>query len=266
MVIILSDNDEKIRIGPPTRSSTSDTKLITVSFNDENFSSAINSVLMAANLQGKVINNTLYVGNNVLLKTFSKKISKVYTLKQSSASSAADFLASLGASISKVSTSSITSENTNNATNGPILPEKKTSQVRNVETYGSAIGPLVGLSGTTDTRLQTIFLMGEKELIDLAERYLNQIDRRLKQVALSLKILDVNLSGSKAFENSFSWSLPNAFIVNNAGQALANVGNGKPPSTVKAGLPSKFGAGSEESILPGTVQQKAAYRCLSISH
>ena len=101
-----------------------------------------------------------------------------------------------------------------------------------------------------------IFLMGEKELIDLAERYLNQIDRRLKQVALSLKILDVNLSGSKAFENSFSWSLPNAFIVNNAGQALANVGNGKPPSTVKAGLPSKFGAGSDESILRGTVARK----------
>ena len=250
-------NDEKnTRIGPPRRSSTSDKKLITVSFKDENFSSAINSVLMAANLQGKVINNTLYVGNNVLLNTFSKKISKVYTLKQSSASSAADFLASLGASISKVSTSSITSENTNNATNGPILPEKKTSQVRNVETYGSAIGPLVGLSGTTDTRLQTIFLMGEKELIDLAERYLNQIDRRLKQVALSLKILDVNLSGSKAFENSFSWSLPNAFIVNNAGQALANVGDGKPPSTVKAGIPRKDGPGSEETNLRPTLARK----------
>ncbi len=247
-------NDEKnINIGPPIRSSSSNNKLITVSFNNENFSSAINSVLMAANLQGKLIKNTLYVGNNVLLKTFDKKISKVYTLKQSSASSAADFLASLGASISKVSTSSITSEGINNSNNGPILPSTKTSQVRNIETYGSAIGPLVGLSGTTDTRLQTIFLMGEKELIDLAERYLNQIDRRLKQVALSLKILDVNLSGSKAFENSFSWSLPNAFIVNNAGQALANVGDGKPPSTVKAGLPSKFGAGSDESFLRGTV-------------
>ncbi len=232
-------------------------KLITVSFDDENYTRAINSVLMAANMQAKLIENTLYVGDNVLLKTFSPKISRIYKLRQSSASSAADFLASLGASISKVSTTSITSEDIEMSGSSGSIPQpsdliQKTSNITSIETYGSAIGPLVGLSGTTDSRLQTIYLMGEAELINLAEKYLNEIDKRQKQVALSLKILDINLTGSKTFENSFSWSMPNAFILNNAGAASANIGPFKPPSTVKAGAPSKFTGGEEDSTVIGT--------------
>ena len=239
----------------------SNQKLITVSFNNENYTRAINSVLMAANLQAKLIENTLYVGDNVLLKTFSPKISKVYKLRQSSASSAADFLASLGASISKVATTSITSEDIDLTSVSGSSPQpsdliQKTSSVTSIETYGSAIGPLVGLSGTTDTRLQTIFLMGEPELISLAEMYLKQIDKRQKQVALSLKILDINLTGGKVFENSFSYSLPNAFILNNAGQASANFGPFKPPSTVKGGAPSTFTGGDEDAVTIGTAARK----------
>ncbi len=254
-VLINNNSDNNVPFGS-TRNETPK-NLITVSFNDENYTRAINSVLMAANLQAKLIENTLYVGDNVFLKTFSPKISKIYKLRQSSASSAADFLASLGASISKVSTASITSEDIDMSGSSGSIPQpsdliQKTSNITSIETYGSAIGPLVGLSGTTDSRLQTIYLMGEAELVNLAEKYLSEIDKRQKQVALSLKILDINLTGSKNFENSFSWSLPNAFILNNAGAASANIGPFKPPSTVKGGAPSKFTAGDEDAAAIGT--------------
>tara|TARA_B100000886_G_C20426200_1_gene494146 strand:+ start:1782 stop:3512 length:1731 start_codon:yes stop_codon:yes gene_type:complete len=255
--VLINDNSNNSVPFGATKSKKSK-NLITVSFNDENYTRAINSVLMAANLQAKLIENTLYVGDNVLLKTFSPKVSKIYKLRQSSASSAADFLASLGASISKVATTSITSEDIDISGSSGSVPQpsdliQKTSNVTSIETYGSAIGPLVGLSGTTDSRLQTIFLMGEPELINLAEKYLNEIDKRQKQVALSLKILDINLTGSKTFENSFSWSMPNAFILNNAGAASANIGPFKPPSTVKGGAPSKFTGGEEDALNIRTV-------------
>ena len=43
-----------------------------------------------------------------------------------------------------------------------------------VETYSSGIGPLIGLMGTTDSRLNTITLVGESRLIGVAESYLGK--------------------------------------------------------------------------------------------
>ena len=51
-----------------------------------------------------------------------------------------------------------------------------------VMSYSSQYGPLTGLTGTTDSRLNTITLVGDSKLITIAEGYLKQIDLR-KQVA-----------------------------------------------------------------------------------
>ena len=75
---------------------------ITLTFKNESYERALNSVLLASGLQGKVEGNLILVGENVLGKSFGPQISKVYRLKQTSASSAADYLASLGARMSKV--------------------------------------------------------------------------------------------------------------------------------------------------------------------
>jgi len=83
---------------------------VTISFRDESFARALNSVLLAAGLQGKREGNMILAGPNVLGKSFGPQMSKVYRLNQASASSAADYLASLGASITKVNviTNSVT--------------------------------------------------------------------------------------------------------------------------------------------------------------
>ena len=62
-----------------------------------------------------------------------------------------------------------------------------------MESYGAEAGPLVGLVGTADARLNTLVLVGDPKLISVAEAYLKQIDLRKRQVAVKVQILNVRL-------------------------------------------------------------------------
>jgi type IV pilus assembly protein PilQ len=94
-----------------------------------------------------------------------------------------------------------------------------------VEAYGALSGPLLGLRATTDSRLSTITLVGSPALVAVAERYLKQLDLRQRQVALSVKILDVNLRNDADTYNSFAFRWGNNFIVNDNGTVAANFGS-----------------------------------------
>ncbi len=201
------------------------TRLVSMSFENESYARALNGVLLASGLQGKLEGQTLLVGNAVAAKTFGPQVSKVYRLNQASASSAADYLASLGASISKVNVLSIASSD---SASGQASANTEMSDITSIETYGAALGPLRGLAGTTDSRLQTITLVGDSKLVAVAESYLKQIDLRSRQVALSVKILDVNLDNVSGMDNSFSFRFGDNLIVNDKGRLLAAFGANMP--------------------------------------
>ena len=175
-----------------------------MAFRNESFARAFNSVLLASGLQGKREGNMLLVGPSVLGKTFGSQISKVYRLNQVNAASAANYLASLGASITKVTTI------TNAVVQGSALADDvagsaatqqtQTEKITTTETYGGGIGPLKGLIGTTDSRLQTITLIGDAMQVSVAENYLRQLDLRQRQVALAVKILDVSLENASEID------------------------------------------------------------------
>ncbi|HGY5558151.1 MAG TPA: type II secretion system protein GspD [Prochlorococcus sp.] len=205
-------------------------KKVSMAFQNESYARALNGVLLASGLQGKLDGRTLLVGSAVASKTFGPQVSKIYRLNQASASSAADYLASLGASISKVNVVSITSGEASSAGTSQLSNQvsQTSSKTTSIETYGSSVGPLKGLSGTTDSRLQTITLVGDSKLVSVAESYLKQIDLRQRQVALSVKILDVNLDNDSEIDNSFSLRFGNNLIVNDQGRLLAAFGRNLP--------------------------------------
>jgi type IV pilus assembly protein PilQ len=221
-----------------TQSAASDqaSKLpISISFRNENYARALNSVLMAAGLQGKVEGNTLLAGPNVLSKGFGAQLSKVYRLNQVGANSAADYLANLGAQVTKTNTitTAVTqgiSQNQSVATS-PSSATTQSSKSTTVEAYGASTGPLRGLQATTDSRLSTITLVGSPALVAVAETYLRQLDLRQRQVALSVKILDVSLDNVKNVDNSFAFRYGNNFIVNASGQMLGAFGSLLPPNS-----------------------------------
>lgn len=195
--------------------------LITASFTDIEFSQVFNSLLMASGLQAKVNEKVIFIGKDISDKGLNSKYSKTYRLNQASAASVGDYLATLGATISKVyikGPSIIGDEFTDSYLNNKDLTQSS------VNSYGIDGGPLKGLIGTVDLRLQSITLIGDKDLISTAEKYIKNLDARHRQVALSIKIIDVSLTKSDLTYNRFDAQSGNTFVINNSGLDL-RVGN-----------------------------------------
>ncbi|MEB3199720.1 MAG: secretin N-terminal domain-containing protein [Synechococcaceae cyanobacterium] len=206
---------------------------VSIVFRNESYERALNSVLVAAGLQGKREGNTIYAGPKVLSKSFGSRLSKVYRLNQVSANAAADYLANLGAQVTKTNTITTAITEGTSATNAVVgAPNSSTTQsstTTTVEAYGATTGPLLGLQATTDPRLQAITLVGDPSVVGIAEQYLKQLDLRRRQVALSVKILDVTLDNDTQIENSFAFRYGNNFIVNDNGRLIGAFGNLLPP-------------------------------------
>ena len=224
--------------------------LVSLAFRGESYSRAINSVLLAAGLQGKLEGKMLMVGPSILGKTFGAQLSKVYRLNQVSADSAANYLASLGARITKVTsiTNVVSSGQSlaNQVAGAQQTQQTREEKITSTETYGSAAGPLLGLIGTTDSRLQTITLVGDAQLVHVAQNYLRQIDLRQRQVALSVRILDVTLKNDADIKNSFAFRYGNNFIVSQEGRLIGAFNDRLPPV-------------SDQPLVPGPVNPGEAY-------
>jgi len=216
-------------------------RYVNASFNREKFDRAFNTILLSTGLSAILQGETILVGPKIQSKSLGLRISKVFRMNQASAQSAADYLASLGAKITKIRSVSAIGENSGIDSKqqqsvqigaGPQNGGKGVNKQdpSNTYTYGADVGPLLGVTGTTDSRLQTITLIGSKDLIILAEAYLKQIDLRQRQVALSVKMLDVSLTDEDSIKNSFAFRYGNNFIVNDEGRLLGAFGEYVPPS------------------------------------
>ncbi len=209
---------------------------VNISFVNEDYSRAVNAVLLASGLSARLEGSLILAGKSIQGKSFGARLSKVYRLNQVSPASAADYLANLGASVTKTNTIStaISSGTTQqNAVQGaPNASTTTSSSTTLVESYGATSGPLLGLQATTDSRLGTITLIGDAGLVGVAEQYLRQLDLRQRQVALSVKILDLTLDNNSNVDNSFAFRSGNSFILSQNGQLTATFGaltpNSKP--------------------------------------
>ena len=233
-IVIISDNNSG-------NNKNSDEPKISAIFNDLDISDAFNSVLLSANLQAILEKNIIFVGKNILSKSLKPKISKTYRMNQVNAASVADYLSTLGAQISKVMLVSGSIEGTEV---GDSFVNKKEINDEVINSYGISGGPLYGLIGTADLRLQTITLIGSNDLIKTAEKYLKSLDIRHRQVALTIKIIDVSLTKSDIKNNVFELRTGDTRIINNSGLGLriANQDPGNPsdspnvPNIISGGL------------------------------
>nr|MDJ0701726.1 type II and III secretion system protein [Leptolyngbyaceae cyanobacterium MO_188.B28] len=112
-----------------------------------------------------------------------------------------------------------------------------------------AVPVLEGLLAIADSRLNSVTLVGEQRLIDLASQYLLQLDLRRRQVAVNVKIVDVSLGATDEFGASFSFGVNDANITNTAGTAIINFGESSPNTGAIApgstiGVPTGLGLGS----------------------
>ncbi len=212
-----------VKNNPTNKPGEDSERLITLTLSNVSYKKAFNALLLASGLQAKLYNNILYVGPNVRNTVFTSRSTGVYQLNQISASAAADYLANLGASVTKtytIKTSVTQGASQSQSVQGGTTSSTTTDQSEtSVKVYGATIGPLVGLIATTDERLQTVTMVGEKDLIDLASGFLKRLDKRQKQVALSVRVLDVNLSDEDSFSQSLGLTFEGGspFIVGSGG-------------------------------------------------
>ena len=216
-MVIIADNEAQ------KNESMKQTK-VTATFNEVNISDAFNSILLSANLQAIVEKDIIFVGKKILNRSLKPKVSKTFRLNQVNAASVADYLNTLGSQISKVM---LVSGSIEGAEVGDSYVNKKEIKDEALNSYGINGGPLNGLIGTADLRLQTITLIGSKDLIMSAEKYLRSLDVRHRQVALTIKIIDVNLSKTDIKDNIFELRTGDTRIISNSGLGLGT-GNNDP--------------------------------------
>ncbi len=223
-VVIIEDNNLK------NEENINNSK-ITANFNNTDISYVFNSILFSANLQAIVEGNIIFIGKNILNKSIKPKVSKTFRLNQVNAASVADYLSTLGAQVSKVMLISGTLKGTE-IQDGFVNKKEFKDELKN--SYGIEGGPLFGLIGTADLRLQTITLIGSKNLIKTAEKYIKSLDVRHRQLALTVKIIDVGLTKADIKDNILEMRTGDTRIINNGGLGLIT-GN-KEPINAPAGI------------------------------
>ena len=181
---------------------------------------AVHFVLLSSGLEGYLEGRTLVVGPGLLGRDLRSKVSRVIRLNQVDAAGAAGFLANLGATMSvthSVTTTATESFGTDQDDSAGVDAGHRSQVARTTVTaavseFGGQHGPLQGLRGTTDKRLNTITIVGPADLVDVAQAHLRQMDRRKRQVAVKVRMMNVDLSRSETLDHSFSARIGHAFL------------------------------------------------------
>lgn len=201
---------------------------ISLDIENEPLQEVFNYVLRITGLQANRNGNTIFVGNN-LPEAASNIIVRSLRLNQVPAATAANFLTAQGAEtqlpIERVQISTI-GEGAAARTVEIREPDIKVLRAQR----GS--GPLIlsGLSVLTNERLNSITLVGDPRKVEIATAFLSQLDARRRQVAVNVKIIDVNLNNSDFAGSSFSFGVGGAFFTFDNGAAALNFGGVRPPS------------------------------------
>ncbi len=195
-------------------------------------------------LQAHREGRTIFVG--VSLPDDARNIiSRTIRLNQAPAADAAAFLATQGASaqqvVTKITRSTADVESGEAAAGGDDGGPQRTLVQDTTVTTETAITPITseigtgpallrGLSVATNDRLNQVTLTGPPKKVQLATAYLTQLDARRRQVAINVKVVDVNLLGIDEFNASFSFGVGDSFFSVDNGAALFNFGNVRPPT------------------------------------
>ena len=247
-----------------------DTPDVRVSLDIENepVQNVFNYVLQLSGLEANKVGRTIFVGprlpnsaRNVLVRSIR--------LNQIDVGSAVNFMVSMGAETSISTERQVTSVNAVEVGGGTDVSET-TSTESVVETqradYEDADPLLRGLQIIGDQRTNSLTLIGTPRQIEIATAQLTQLDIRKRQVAVNLRVIDVNLDALDAFGTSFSFRSGDTSVLQTGGVGLVNFGtpvftlddDGAPdqffntstpggsnlnPTQVGAGVAPLFGAG-----------------------
>jgi type IV pilus assembly protein PilQ len=204
---------------------------ISLDIENEPVQSVFNYVLRVAGLEANRSGRTIFVAPR-LPDGARNVITRTFRLNQVTASDAAAYLATLGVETRQFIPSGVSRTTTSQGditTTSESITEPRVATV-NVEQGNSPL-LLRGIAATADPRLNSITLVGEPQKVAAAASILSQLDLRRRQVAVNVKIVDVNLLATQDANSSFSFGVNDAFINSDGGAASLNFGGYRPPSS-----------------------------------
>jgi type IV pilus assembly protein PilQ len=227
--------------GQPGVTSPSGGPPISLNIQDESAQDVFNYVLMLSGLQANRVGRTIFVGTQ-LPAGARQLISRTLRMNQVTVGQAVGFLVSQGAEQQQVTTQTqvtIVGEGpgaqriTNTSTSVSRIAAQPEIPVPGQNFGPSAALLLRGVLVTPDERLNAVTLIGEPRKIEIASALLTQLDLRRRQVAVNVKIVDVNLSKTDDINTSFSFGIGEAVFLNFAGGRATVNSN---PSNVRRGF------------------------------
>jgi type IV pilus assembly protein PilQ len=199
---------------------------ITLNLRNEPVQSAFNYVLKISGYEAVRVGRTIFVGPK-LPDSIQENVVRTLRVNQVSAASAAAFLAAQGAE-ARTPQETTTTET---LTVGKVeqTTTKKSIQV-GLTSINTANAPtlLRGLAVNVDERLNSVTLVGTARKVEIASAMITRLDARRRQVALNVKIVDVNLSNADLLSNSLSFKVGDGFLSVDKGAAAYNYGGSTP--------------------------------------
>jgi len=200
---------------------------ISLDIENESVQDVFNYVLRLSGLQANRVGRTIFVGTSLPIDS-RNIIIRTLRLNQVRSTDAANFLSAQGAeSQLPITRVTIQTVGQGNAARDVEIREPDIKAIGAREGTGPLL--LRGLSVLADPRLNSITLVGDPRKVDMAVAFLTQLDLRRRQVAVNVKVIDINLSGENNTNSSFSFGINNNFFVNADGVASLNFGGLNPP-------------------------------------
>lgn len=214
--------------GQPGASGSDEGPKISLDIENESVQDVFNYVLRLSGLQANRQGRTIFVGTSLPIDS-RNIIIRTLRLNQVRSTDAANFLSAQGAETQlPITRVTIQSVGQGNAARDVEIREPDIKAIGAKDGNGPLL--LRGLSVLADSRLNSITLVGDPRKVDIAVAFLTQLDLRRRQVAVNVKVIDINLAGNNNTNSSFSFGINNNFFVNDNGAASLNFGGINPPT------------------------------------
>ncbi|MBH8575938.1 AMIN domain-containing protein [Nostocaceae cyanobacterium CENA369] len=215
-----------------------DVQTISLDIENEPVQDVFNYVLRMSGLEANRNGRTIFVGPKLPNATRDVVVRSL-RLNQVTVGVALNYLVGLGAESAISRERLVTSVNAVPVGSGaaPITQTQTTTETR-LETQRAEFQdsrPLLrGLQALGDERTNSLTLIGSARLIDIAIGQLTQLDIRRRQVAVNVKVIDVNLLNTQDYNTSLSFGVGNNFFTSDGGAASFNFGGSRPATSAEA--------------------------------
>ncbi|GAX39421.1 type II and III secretion system protein [Tolypothrix sp. NIES-4075] len=214
---------------------------ISLDIENEPVQDVFNYVLRLSGLQANRSGRTIFVGANLPNGT-RDTVMRGVRLNQVTVGVALNYLVGLGAESSIIQERLITTTKTSRVGDtgqgGTQQSESTSSTETSVQTrraeYKDSNPLLRGLQALGDERTNSLNLIGPPKLVEIAMAQLSQLDIRRRQVAINVKIIDVNLLNTQDSNTSFSFGVGKNFFASDGGAASLNFGGSRPATSSEA--------------------------------